>query len=506
MAPSRTGYILGLDQGTGGTFALLLDETGQVVATADIPLRCTYPQPGWVEQDADDIYTATLQAARSAVAQAGITWHQVAAIGITNQRETTILWERGTGRPVAPAIVWQCRRTAPLCESLRQQGLEPLIRERTGLVLDAYFSASKIRWLLDTVPGLRPRAERGDLCFGTVDSWLLFRLSGGSVHATDASNASRTLLLNLRTLRWDEDLLHAFAIPASLLPQVLPSSVIYGYTDPAVFGGVRIPLASAIGDQQAALFGQACLHPGMAKVTYGTGAFVLVHTGETPTPSRHGLLTTVAWLLGDKPAYALEGSVFTAGAAIQWLRDGLGLIGGPEETVSLAQSVADTGGVYVVPAFVGLGAPHWDMYARGTIVGLTQGTSKAHLVRAVVEAIAYQVRDVMEAVQGDTGRGVRLLRADGGGSRNPFLMQFQADLLGVPLEVPLVQETTALGAAYLAGIAVGVWAGPAEVERRWVCARRYVPSASGEERQRWYRGWLRAVERARGWAEATSGG
>ncbi|MFN3974911.1 MAG: FGGY family carbohydrate kinase, partial [Dehalococcoidia bacterium] len=370
---------------------------------------------------------------------------------------------------------------------------------------DAYFSGTKVRWLLDTLPGARARAERGDLCFGTVDSWLLFRLSGGRIHATDVSNASRTLLFNLHTLDWDRELLRALRIPEGLLPRVVPSSQVYGYTDPAYFGGVPIPLASAIGDQQAALFGQACLRAGMAKVTYGTGAFVLVNTGEKPVFSRQGLLTTVAWGL-ERATYALEGSVFTAGAALQWLQEGLGLIYGPEEAVHLAQSVPDTAGVYFVPAFVGLGAPHWDMYARGTVVGLTHGSTKAHFVRAVLESIAFQVRDVVEATQRDMGGRIDLLRADGGGSQNPFLLQFQADLLGVPLEVPRVRETTAIGAAYLAGMAVGLWGGPDQVSRYWERAQRYEPSVGEQQRREWYGGWLRAVERAKGWVQGQGGG
>lgn len=496
---SAKGYILALDQGTGGSLALLVDQKGRVVASADRPVHALYPQPGWVEQDAEEIVTATVEAARTAVAKARIPWNQVAAIGIANQRETTLLWERATGHPVAPAIVWQCRRTAPLCERLKREGLEPLVRERTGLLLDAYFSGTKVQWLLDTVPGLRHRAARGDLCFGTVDSWLLFRLSGGRVHVTDASNASRTLLFNLRMLDWDKEMLRALHIPESLLPRVVPSSGVYGHTDPSFFAGVPIPLASAVGDQQAALFGQACFQAGMAKVTYGTGAFVLMHTGEHPVPSSRGLLTTVAWLLGGKPTYALEGSVFTAGAALHWLQEGLGIISSPAESVALAQSVPDTAGVYVVPAFVGLGAPHWDMYARGAVLGLTQGSTRAHLVRATLESIAFQVRDVVEAMDAERGARVALLRADGGGSQNPFLMQFQADLLGVPLEVPRVRETTALGAAYLAGMAVGFWGTPQEVSHLWECAERYTPRVSGEQRQAWYGGWLRAVERAKGW-------
>ena len=496
-APS---YLLAIDQGTTGTAALLFDAEGRLVASADRDLPQHYPQPGWVEHDPEEVWATTVAAVREALQRARVAASRVAALGITNQRETTLLWERATGRPVARAVVWQCRRTAPLCEELKRRGLEPAVREKTGLPIDAYFSATKVRWLLDHTPQGQRRAEAGDLCAGTVDAWLLWRLTGGRVHATDTTNASRTMLYNIHTLEWDADLLAALDIPAAVLPRVVPSSGVIGETDPALFGAA-IPIAGAAGDQHAALFGQACFAPGSGKNTYGTGCFLLQHTGARPVTSRHGLLTTVAWRLGETVEYALEGSVFIAGAALQWLRDGLGLLHHYAETEPLARSVADTAGVYLVPAFTGLGAPYWDMYARGAILGLTRGTTRAHLVRAALEAQAYQVRDVAEAVRADTGLPLPTLRADGGGSANAFLMQFQADLLGVPVERAAVQETTALGAAFLAGLAVGVWRSREEVAARWRADARFEPRMAEAERQRLYASWRRAVERARGWAQ-----
>ncbi|MEE8443460.1 MAG: glycerol kinase GlpK [Dehalococcoidia bacterium] len=498
---SPLSFILSLDQGTTGSAAFIFDREGRVVSSADREITQIYPQPGWVSHDPEEVFQTTLAVAREAISRAGITASQIAAIGIANQRETTVVWERTTGRSVADAIVWQCRRTAPLCEEMRRNGLEPLVRDRTGLVIDAYFSGTKVRWLLDSITDGQRRAEAGDLCAGTIDSWLLYRLTGGQVHATDGSNASRTMLFNINTLSWDNELLGHLKVPEAVLPDVRPSSGVFGETAPDLFGA-PIPITGIVGDQQAALFGQACFRPGMAKNTYGTGSFLLMNTGGQRVSSRKGLLTTVAWTLGPgQVEYALEGSVFITGAAVQWLRDGLGIIEKASDTEALAQSVTDTGGVYFVPAFVGLGAPHWDMYARGTMVGLTQSTTRAHVARATLEAIAYQVRDVLEVMQTDTGLDIALLRVDGGGTANSFLMQFQADLLGIPVEYPEVAETTALGAAYLAGIGVGFWNGRDDVTRRWRRARRFEPKMAPETRDELYSGWQRALERARGWAK-----
>jgi len=494
-------YILAIDQGTTGSAAFVFDHEGRIVSFSDKEITQYYPEPGWVGHDAEEVFQTTLEVARAALSRGSVEARQVAAIGIANQRETAVLWERTTGRALAHAVVWQCRRTAPLCQEMRREGLEPLVRERTGLVIDPYFSGTKIRWLLDNTPDGQCRAEGGELCAGTIDSWLLYRLTGGSVHATDVSNASRTMLFNIHTLAWDQDLISYLRIPSNLLPEVRPTSGWFGDTEPSLFGRA-MPITCLAGDQHAALFGQACFQPGMVKNTYGTGSFVLMQTGEEPVAPRSGLLSTVAWLRKPAPVqYALEGSVFVAGAAVQWLRDGLGIIQEASDTEALARSVANTGGVYFVPAFTGLGAPYWDMYARGTMVGLTGGTTRAHIARATLEAIAYQVRDVLEAMQSETGLRVPVLRADGGGSVNGFLMQFQADILGVPVETPEIAETTALGAAYLAGLAVGFWDGPEDVERRWRSSRRYEPQMGERERETLYADWRRAVERARSWAE-----
>lgn len=493
-------FILAIDQGTTGTAALLFDRDGRVVGAADHEIRQLYPQPGWVSHDPEEIFQSALASAEEAVRAAGASFADVAAIGITNQRETTILWDRATGRPLADAVVWQCRRSAPICEALRAAGLEPLVRERTGLVIDAYFSATKLRWLLDTIPGAQARAERGELAFGTVESWLLWRLSGGRLHLTDAANASRTMLYDIHRQRWDSELLQALDLPAALLPDVRPNSEVYGETEPSIFGRA-IPLAGAAGDQQAALFGQGCFQPGLAKNTYGTGSFLLMNTGPVCCASRHGLLSTIAWRLGETTTYALEGSIFITGAAVQWLRDALQIVDGPAEVEALATSIPDNAGVYFVPAFVGLGAPHWDMYARGTIVGLTGGSGRAHLARATLEAIAYQTRDVLAAMEADAGRRVPCLRVDGGGSANRFLMQFQADQLGIPVETSAVQETTARGAAFLAGLAVGFWSSQAELAELVRAGQRYEPAMEASERERLYAGWRRALERARGWLE-----
>ena len=439
-------YVLALDQGTSGSTALVVDADGRVRARGYAELPQHYPRPGWVEHDPEEIWATVERAARAALDEARVSGGEVAALGITNQRETTVLWDRATGKPVHRAIVWQCRRTAPLCDRLRAEGLEPLVRARTGLVLDAYFSGTKIRWLLDEVPGLRGRAERGEVAFGTVDAWLVWKLTGGAVHVTDATNASRTLCLSLATGDWDDEMLEALGIPRAVLPAVGPSAGVVGETVDLGWLPRGVPIAGIAGDQQAALFGQGCHRPGDAKNTYGTGCFLLLNTGDRAVTSSRGLLTTIAWRLGPRTTYALEGSVFVAGAAVQWLRDGLGLLRTAAESEALARSVGDTGGVYFVPAFVGLGAPYWDMYARGTIVGLTRGTTTAHLVRAALEAIAYQSRDVLEAMTADAGLTVPALRVDGGAAANDFLCQFQADILGLPVVRPAVIETTALGA------------------------------------------------------------
>jgi len=495
-------HILALDQGTTSSRAIVFDRRGRSRGAAQQEFPQYFPQPGWVEHDPQDIWESTRRTALAAVAEANLTSRDLAAVGLTNQRETTILWERKTGRPVAPAIVWQDRRTAGLCAQLKRRGLEPLFRERTGLLLDPYFSGTKLRWLLDRVPGARRRAGRGELAFGTVDTWLLWQLTGGAVHATDVSNASRTLLLNLHTGEWDEELLRALRIPREVLPTVRASSEVYGEiaTVPALKGR---PIGGVAGDQQAALFGQACFRPGMAKNTYGTGCFLLQHTGETPVVSKHQLLTTIAWRLGPQQPleYALEGSVFIGGAVVQWLRDGLGLIARSGDVEALAARVADNGGVYLVPAFAGLGAPHWDASARGAIVGLTRGTTAAHLARAAVESIAFQSADLLGAMQADGGHKLHELRVDGGATVNDSLMQFQSDLLGVPVVRPRTTETTALGAAYLAGLAVGFWKDRAEIARLWGVQRTFRPRARRAAVQRLQRDWRRAVERARNWAE-----
>ncbi len=494
-------YILALDQGTTSSRAILFDRSGKPVAVAQQEFRQIYPQPGWVEHDPEDIWRTQLETARAALAQAGVRADQVTAIGVTNQRETTILWDRATGEPVYNAVVWQCRRTAPLCDQLKAEGFDTVIREKTGLVTDAYFSGTKLAWLLDHVPDVRARAERGELAFGTVDTFLLWRLSGGRLHVTDPSNASRTLLYNIHTGDWDDEILARLGIPRAVLPEVRPSSAVYGETDPALFGA-PIPLAGDAGDQQAATFGQACFAPGMVKNTYGTGCFMLMNTGPRAVPSNNGLLTTIGWQVGDQDGltYCLEGSVFIAGAAVQWLRDGLKIIQKSSEVEALARTVDDNGGVYFVPAFVGLGAPYWDAYARGTMVGLTRGTTAGHIARATLEAIAYQTRDVLEAMRADTGLAIQVMRVDGGAAVNDLLMQFQADILGVPVQRPRVTETTALGAAYLAGLAVGFWKSPDEIAAQWSLDREYTPQMSADQRESLYARWQRAVERARGWA------
>jgi len=492
-------YVLALDQGTTGSTALVVDPDGAIRGRGYAELPQHFPQPGWVEHDPEQIWRSTTDALAQALAAARALPSDIAAVGITNQRETTVLWERASGRPVHNAIVWQCRRTAPLCAALKAEGAEPEFRDKTGLVLDPYFSGTKIRWLLDEVPGARARASRGELAFGTVDSWLLWRLTGGAVHATDPSNASRTLCFDIRTRAWDAGLCARLGVPTALLPRVLPSAGIFGETVPGILPA-GIPVAGMAGDQQAALFGQACVEPGMAKNTYGTGCFALLNTGPDAIVSTRGLLTTIGWTIDERTSYALEGSVFVAGAAVQWLRDGLGIIGTAGETEALAASVADTGGVYLVPAFVGLGAPYWDPYARGTLVGLTRGTTRAHIARAALEAIAYQSRDVLDAMTDDAALSIRTLRVDGGAAANDFLCQFQADLLGVDVLRPSVTETTGLGAAYLAGVGAGLWK-VADLAGRWRLDRRFTPRLHDAAREAAYAGWRRAVDRSRAWVE-----
>jgi glycerol kinase len=496
--------VLALDQGTTGSTALVVDPDGEVRGRGYAELPQHFPRPGWVEHDPEQIWLTTVQALRQALSAAGAQPGEVAAVGITNQRETTILWERGSGRPIHPAIVWQCRRTAGLCDQLKSEGAEPEFRRKTGLVLDAYFSGTKIRWLLDQVAGARQRAERGELAFGTVDTWLLWRLTGGAIHATDPSNASRTLCFNIHTLEWDEGLCSRLGVPMAVLPKVLPSAGIFGVTAAGGPLPSGIPVAGIAGDQQAALFGQACVEPGMAKNTYGTGCFALLNTGERAVGSQRGLLTTVAWTLDGRTTYALEGAVFVAGAAVQWLRDGLGIIAKAAETQAFAESVTDTGGVYLVPAFVGLGAPYWDPYARGTLIGLTRGTTRAHIARAALEAIAYQSRDVLDTMAEEAGVPIRTLRVDGGAAANDFLCQFQADLLGVEVLRPAVTETTGIGAAYLAGVGAGLWKSR-ELGARWKLERRFTPAMPPAARQAAYVGWRRAVERSRAWAQPEAG-
>jgi glycerol kinase len=494
------GFVLSIDQGTTGTTALVFDRDCRVRGRGYSEFTQHYPRPGWVEHDAEEIWRVSLGAARAALEGAGVEARELRAVGVTNQRETVVAWERATGKPVGRAIVWQDRRTASTCDELKARGLEETVRQRTGLVLDPYFSGTKLKWLLDNTPGLRPRAGRGEVVFGTVDSWLVWKLTGGRAHATDCSNASRTLLFNIHTLSWDEELLSLFGVPREALPEVKPSAHVYGETDPSVFFGASVPVAGVAGDQQAALFGQACYAEGSVKNTYGTGSFLLMNTGRKPVPSREGLLTTVAWQTEGEPAeYALEGSIFITGAAVQWLRDGLGVISRADETEALARSLDSNEGVYFVPALAGLGAPHWDAYARGAIVGLTRGTTRAHLARAALESMCYQTRDVVAAMERDARVGLKDVRVDGGAVANSFLMQFQADILGVAVEVPEVTETTAAGAAYLAGLATGFWKDRREIAARWQLGRRYEPRMSADERERLHRRWLRAVERAKDW-------
>ncbi len=493
-------YVLSFDQGTTSSRAMIFDQNGCIVSMAQKEFPQIFPKPGWVEHDPEDIWNSQIDVAKEAMLKAGLTAEDIAALGIANQRETTILWDRNTGKPVYNAIVWQCRRTAEFCDELKERGWEKPIREKTGLVIDAYFSGTKIKWILDNVPGVRERAEKGEVLFGNVDTFLIWRLTGGKVHVTDYTNASRTMIFNIHALDWDDDILQELGIPRAMLPEVCPSSHLFGYTDAKLFGG-EIPIAGDAGDQQAALFGQACFEPGSAKNTYGTGSFLLVNTGSKPVESKHGLITTVAFGLEDSVCYALEGSIFITGAAVQWLRDGLGIIKVADEVEALARQVEDTAGVYFVPAFVGLGAPYWDMYARGMIIGITRGTTACHLARATLEAMAYQTRDVLEAMKSDCGFDLKLLRADGGASVDNLLLQIQADVLGLAVQRPVVRETTALGTAYLAGLATGFWHNLEEIANIWQQDRTIEPQITAIKREEMYAGWKRAVERARGWTQ-----
>ena len=498
------GYVIALDQGTTSSRAILFDKTGRQRTVAQYPFPQIYPRPGWVEHDPMEILDSQFRALAACFEKSGLSPTDIAGIGITNQRETAIVWEKATGRPIHNAIVWQCRRTADQCDRLAADGLGQTVLERTGLVIDAYFSGTKFCWILDHVPGARARAQAGELLCGTVDSWLIWNLTGGKAHVSDYSNCSRTMLFDINRLCWDEQLCAAVGVPMEMLPRPVPNSMVYG----RVAGGLKglellagIPVCGAAGDQQAALFGQACFAPGQVKNTYGTGCFTLMNVGHTPLKSSRGLVTSVAWSLGGETTYAMEGSVFNAGSSIQWLRDELGVISSAHECDILAESVEDNGGVYLVSAFTGLGAPHWDMYARGAILGLTRGTTKAHLCRAVLEGIAFQVRDLIDAMGKDSGMPITRLRVDGGASVSDFLMQFQADLLGLEVDRPAMVETTALGAAYLAGLAAGVWRETEEIEKNWQCQRTFAPAMQDEQRQRLTAGWNKAVERAKRWAD-----
>lgn len=489
-------YILAIDQGTTSSRAIIFDRGGRIISTAQQEIHQYFPKPGWVEHDANEIWVSVLGVIAASLSQAGISPAQIEAIGITNQRETAVVWDRNTGIPIYHAIVWQSRQTNDICEELKRQGHDGLFRKKTGLLIDAYFSGTKIKWLLDNVEGARKKAEDGDLLFGTIDSWLVWKLTGGKVHVTDYSNASRTLLYNIHELCWDEELLNILDIPRAMLPEVRSSSEVYGHTVEHHFFGKQIPIAGIAGDQQAALFGQACFDKGMAKNTYGTGCFMLMNTGSEAIDSRHGLLTTIAWGIGGQVEYALEGSVFVAGSALQWLRDGLRMLKNTSDSEAYATRVTSTEGVYVVPAFVGMGTPYWDSDVRGAVFGLTRGTSKEHFIRATLESLAYQSKDVLDLMTMDSGLGLKSLRVDGGAVRNDFLMQFQSDLLGTEVERPVVNETTALGAAYLAGLAVGYWSSKQEIVDGWMLDRSFKPVMPEGERTRLYTGWQKAVQAA----------
>ena len=493
-------YIMALDAGTTSNRCILFDQSGKIRSVAQKEFTQFFPRPGWVEHNASEIWAIQMGLAVEAMGKIGATAANIAAIGITNQRETTIVWDKATGEPICPAIVWQCRRTGEFCDELKARGLVDLFRSKTGLVIDAYFSATKLKWILDNIEGARERAERGELLFGTVDTWLIWKFTGGKVHVTDYSNASRTMLFNINTLEWDQEILDILDIPKCMLPEVRPSSCVYGETVPGLLGG-SIPIAGAAGDQQAALFGQTCFTPGETKNTYGTGCFLLMNTGDRPVFSKNGLVTTIAWGLDGKVTYALEGSIFVAGAAIQWLRDELRLIDSSPDTEYLASKVADTNGCYLVPAFTGLGAPHWDPYARGTIVGLTRGVNKCHIVRATLESLAYQTNDVLRAMEADSGIHLSALKVDGGACANNVLMQIQSDIIQAPVNRPQCVETTAAGAAYLAGLAVGYWKSKEDVLNNWALDRGFAPEIPQEQRDKMVRGWNRAVKCSYGWAK-----
>lgn len=493
-------YVLAVDQGTTSCRAILFNHSGEIVSSSQKEFTQIYPTPGCVEHDPMEIWGTQIGVIIEAVQKAGVSLTDICAMGITNQRETTVVWDKNTGKPIYNAIVWQCRRTANICDDLRDKGLAETIRKKTGLILDAYFSGTKIKWILDNVDGARERAKRGELLFGTIDTWLIWNLTGGKVHVTDYSNASRTMLYNIHDLKWDKDLLRELDIPEEILPEVKPSSCIYGYTSRGILGA-EIPISGDAGDQQAALFGQGCFRDGMAKNTYGTGCFMLMNTGEKAVESKNGLLTTIAWGVEGKVEYALEGSIFAAGAAIQWLRDEMRMIKSAAETERYAAAVEDTNGVYMVPAFVGLGAPYWDMYARGTVVGITRGTKKEHFIRAVLESLAYQTMDVLRAMEEDSGIMLKALKVDGGAVANNFIMQFQSDILKVPVDRPRVIETTALGAAYLAGLAVGYWQSKDDILNNWIMDRSFKPNMDEEKRSKLIAGWYKAVNRARKWVE-----
>ncbi|HZK86192.1 MAG TPA: glycerol kinase GlpK [Desulfosporosinus sp.] len=494
-------YVMALDQGTTSCRAILFDKDSKIVGVTQKEFTQIYPKAGWVEHDAEEIWSTQYGVIAELIAKTGIKIDEIASIGITNQRETTLVWDKVTGKPVYNAIVWQCRRTTAICDDLKAKGYEDMVREKTGLVVDAYFSGTKVKWILDNVEGTRARAEKGELLFGTMDTWLIWKLTGGKVHVTDYTNASRTMMFNIRELHWDKELLKMLDVPQSMLPEVHNSSEVYGNTDAGVFMGFEVPIAGVAGDQQAALFGQACYEPGDAKNTYGTGCFMLMNTGSKIYKSKHGLLTTIAWGIDGKVEYALEGSIFIAGAAIQWLRDGMKMIDVAPDSEYFAKKVADTDGVYFVPAFVGLGAPYWDMRARGGIFGLTRGTTKYHIIRAALDSLAYQTKDVLGAMEADSGITLKSLKVDGGAVANNLLMQFQADILGTRVDRPEIVETTALGAAYLAGLAVGFWTSKEELASRWLLNRRFEPEMEEEKRAKLYKGWLKAVERTKDWEE-----
>ncbi|MBV9989219.1 MAG: glycerol kinase GlpK [Chitinophagaceae bacterium] len=493
-------YILAFDQGTTSSRAIVFDKKGAIISVAQKEFEQLFPKPGWVEHNANEIWSTQLGVAAEAITKAGLGAKDIAAIGITNQRETTVVWDKTSGQPIHNAIVWQDRRTAAFCDELRSQGLHTSIQQKTGLVVDAYFSGTKVKWILDNVPGAREKAARGELCFGTIDSWLLWKLTNGQVHATDVSNASRTMLFNIHTLQWDEDLLRIMDVPASVLPEVRSSSEVYGHSQ-NILTAHNIPIAGIAGDQQAALFGQMCTQPGMVKNTYGTGCFMLMNTGEKAVPSVNNLLTTVAWKINGVTQYALEGSVFIAGAVVQWMRDGLQIIRSSAEVEALAAQVKDSEGVYVVPAFAGLGAPYWNQHARGTIVGITRGTGRAHIARAALDSIAYQTMDVLKAMEADSGIAIKELRVDGGATANNLLMQFQSDLLNTKVIRPTIIETTALGAAYLAGLAVGYWSSLEDIGRQWQMERSFEPAMEQQERTQLADGWKRAVNAAVSWSQ-----